>query len=156
MNGAFTKNPIKAACGGIFRDAMGACLGCFAQDIPNCNSAFFAEIFAVILAIEIAVSNNWLNLWLETDSQIVLLACKDASMIPWIIRHRWNNSMKATNNMNFFVSHIFREGNTCADGLANLALAQSAHVWFPTVPDCIRAEFVRNRLGLPNYRFISF
>jgi len=81
---------------------MGACLSCFAQDIPNCNSAFFAEIFVVILAIEIAVSNNCLNLWLETDSQLVLLACKDASEVPWFIRNKWNNNMKATNNMNFF------------------------------------------------------
>jgi len=64
--------------------------------------------------------------------------------------------MKATNNMNVFVSHMYREGNTCACGLANLALAQSTHVWFPAVLDCIRAEFVRNRLGLPNYRLSLF
>lgn len=39
-DGAYIKNSAKAACGGIVRDAMGACIGCFAQDIPNCTSAF--------------------------------------------------------------------------------------------------------------------
>jgi len=41
------------------------CQRYFAQDIPNCNSAFYAEIFAfyaeifaVILAIEIAANNH--------------------------------------------------------------------------------------------------
>lgn len=98
-DGAYIKNSAKAACGGIVRDAMGACIGCFAQDIPNCTSAFFAEIFAVIVAIELAVANHWMNLWLETDSKLVLLACKDASMVPWIIRNRLYNCMEATNNM---------------------------------------------------------
>jgi hypothetical protein len=108
------------------------------------------------MAIEIAVGNNWLNLRLETDFHLVLLACKDASMVSWIIRNKWNNCMEATKNMNFFVSHIYKEGNTCVDGLASLPLALSSHVWFPFVPNCIMVEFVRNRLGLLNYRFVSF
>ena len=155
-DGAFVKTPVKAACGGIFRNSDGICQGCFDQDIPNYNSAFYVEIFAVILAIEIATNNHWKDMWLETDSQLVLLACKDVSMVSWSIRNRWNNCMDVTKNMNVFVSHIYREGNTYTDGLANLCLALSSHVWFPSVPDSIRAEYIRNILGLPNFRFKSF
>jgi len=56
--------------------------------------------------------------------------------------------------MNFVVSHIYREGNSCADGLANLGLAQSAFVWFHSPPPSILADFVKNKLGLPNFRFV--
>jgi len=58
------------------------------------------------------------------------------------IRNRWINCLESIRNMNFLVSHIYREGNSCAHGLTNLGLALSSLVWFP--PD-----YVRNRLGLP-------
>jgi hypothetical protein len=41
-------------------------LGCFAEKLDYV-SAFFAELGAVLRAIEIAVYKNWSNLWIETD-----------------------------------------------------------------------------------------
>ena len=53
--------------------------------------------------------------------------------------------------MNFFVSNVYREGNCCADQLANIGLnLDHLKIWME-LPVCIRGTFVRNRLGMPNY-----
>ena len=65
----------KAACGGIFRSSEGFTRGCFAHYLST-DSAFIAKIYGVILAIEIAHSNNWQHIWLETDSSNDTLVSK--------------------------------------------------------------------------------
>ncbi|MCI53261.1 70 kDa peptidyl-prolyl isomerase, partial [Trifolium medium] len=42
-------------------------------------------------AIELANVHNWLNLWIETDSKLAVLAFKSGSMVPWMVRNRWQN-----------------------------------------------------------------
>jgi len=44
-SGVVVKNPLKAACGGIFRNSHGVNIGCFAQNVAT-DSAFIAEIHA--------------------------------------------------------------------------------------------------------------
>ena len=152
-DGALTKNPAQSACKGIFRDSEGTYLGGFAQNL-NTNSSFNVELLADITAIEVACSKGWLNLWLETDSQLVMLAFRNKSIVAWELRNKWCNCIELITNMNFVVSHIYREGNSCADDLTNLGLAQSAFVWRPSPPPSILVDFVRNRLGLPKFRFV--
>lgn len=57
--------------------------------------------------------------------------------------------------MNFIVSHVFREGNECADMLANVGLTSNALTVWLDLPDCIRGPFGRNKLGMPNFRFVN-
>jgi len=52
------RNPSKVACGGIFRDHNGFCIGSFAQNIDT-NSVFSVEIHAAMVSIEIPFYNNW-------------------------------------------------------------------------------------------------
>jgi len=54
------------------------------------DSTFEAEIHGAMTAIEIAHENNWLNLWLESDSLLLVMAFKDASMVPWSLRNKWD------------------------------------------------------------------
>lgn len=156
-DGAATKSPTNAAAGGIFRDRDGNCIGCFAQNLVNGN-AFHSELMAAIIAMEVAQREGWFNLWLETDSQLVYLAMKSSASVPWILRNRWHNCLAFVRGINFTFSHVYREGNACADGLANigLALPPNSFVWHTNIPDGIREEYSRNRLGLPNYRFVNF
>src|SRR6266487_7107213 len=106
--------PGPAACGGIFRDSNAAVVGCFAQNL-HISTAFHAELIGAILAIELASKNGWISLWLETDSQLVSMAFKNHGLVPWRLRNRWLNCVELTKNMRFIISHIFREGNRCAD-----------------------------------------
>ena len=154
-DGAVTKSPHKAACGGIFRSSKGFTRGCFAQNLST-DSAFVAEIYGAILAIEIAKYHNWNNIWLETDSALLLMAFKNFDMIPWNLKNRWLNCIEATKGMNFLVSHIYREGNVCADALANLGLDITGFLWWQDAPIIIRNSVVNDMLGRPNYRFSTF
>jgi ribonuclease HI len=73
------------------------------------------------MTIEIAFSKGWHNLWLETDSQLVMMAFNSKSMIPWDLRNRWINCLELVKQMIFLKKkHMYRQGNSCADGFANL------------------------------------
>jgi ribonuclease HI len=112
---------ISVAYRGIFRNHLSDFKGGFAENISK-NYAFFTELLGAIRAIEIAYQNHWLNLWLETDSQLVVKAFNNHTLISWPLRNHWLNCLLLTSNMNFLVSHIYRESNECADVLANVKL----------------------------------
>jgi len=80
-DGASTKNPVKASAGGIFRNSEGICIGCFTQFLGNVN-ALHAELVAAMTAVEITSSRGFTNLWLESDSQLVILSFKSNSVVP--------------------------------------------------------------------------
>jgi ribonuclease HI len=110
-----------SSCGGIFRNSNSEFICGFDDNIGH-KSAFIAEICGVMRAIEIAASHNWPNLWLETDSSLVVPAFKSHELVSWSLSNRWFNCTRIIRNMNFFVSHIYRKGNCCANGLANVGL----------------------------------
>lgn len=107
-------------------------------------------------AIELAYQRNWHNLWLETYSSLVVLAFKNSNQNPRPLRNRWNNVKILLRHMNFIISHIYREGNQVEDTLANKDLTlNTLHVWNET-PRFIIENYVKDRLSLPKFRFVSF
>ncbi|XP_058770393.1 uncharacterized protein LOC131644024 [Vicia villosa] len=145
-DGTSAGTPQIAACGGIFRDHAGNHLGSFSNRIGHGN-AFVAELVGAILAIEIAKQKNWNNLWIETDSKLVVLAFSKPFIVPWAIRNRWENVLHHSRNINFLVTHIFREGNHCADRLANLGLHVNDFTWWEVVHRDILAELAKNSIA---------
>jgi hypothetical protein len=102
-------------------------------------------------AIELADSHDWRNLWLEVDSQFVIKAFKNPSLVPWKLRTRWMNCILLTSKMNFLATHIYREDNQCADTLASAGFnVSNINVWLH-IPDCIIPSYVKDRLGLPSF-----
>jgi len=114
------------------------------------GNAIVAELSVAMTTIELAASKGYCNVWLESDSQLVLQAFKSNMIIPWSLRNKWYNCLVIIHNMRFFASHIYREGNVCADGLANFGLTLTSHdlFWFNDISDFIRGEYIRNRLGM--------
>jgi ribonuclease HI len=153
IDGAATSTT--SSCGGIFRNHLADFIGCFAERLTLC-SAFFAEVSGALRALELASQNNWTNLWIETDSALLVLAFKSSSMIPWSLRNRWNNALLKSKNMNLLVTHIYREGNVCADRLANIGLNLVNFTFWNSLPIALCSNFNRDKLGLPSYRFTSF
>lgn len=93
------------------------------------------------------------DLWLESDSILVVLTFSNHTLVPWSIRNRWLNCIGLTKNMLFVVGHIYREDNFCADKLARFASSLNDFCWLNSAPIFIAAELNGNRIGLPNYRF---
>jgi len=68
-----------------------------------------------------------------------------------MLRNRWHNARIL--GIQVISSHIFREGNCCADKLANLGHSMVGEIWLDTLPDEVKAYFFRDRCVLFNYRF---
>ncbi|GAU35456.1 hypothetical protein TSUD_364120 [Trifolium subterraneum] len=75
-------NTSTSSCGGIFRNHNADFLCAFAEN-TGLKSAFKAELCGVMRAIEIAAGKTWRNLWLETDSTLVVMAFKSSALVPW-------------------------------------------------------------------------
>ncbi|CAJ2661751.1 unnamed protein product [Trifolium pratense] len=99
---------VTSSCGGIFRNYLADLVCCFAQNTSQ-GSAFHAELCGAMSAIEIAHRFHWNQLWIETDSSLVVKAFKNDALIPWKLRNRWSNCNCPLRNMNVIVSHVFRE-----------------------------------------------
>lgn len=117
------------------------------------SNAIQAELHGAMLAIEIAFNKGWHNLWLECVSQLVVLAFNNVSIVPWKLRNIWQNCIELSKKTRFSVTHIFREGNYCANKIAALGFAFQGFHWWDTISRIISDDFIRNRVSLPNYRF---
>jgi hypothetical protein len=62
------------------------------------------------------------------------------------------NHLREIKSMGFCISHIYREGNHCADKLASLGLASTGFTWWNIAPTIIRNNLASNMLGLPCFR----
>ncbi|XP_039686503.1 uncharacterized protein [Medicago truncatula] len=138
-----------AACGGLFRDSLGTFRGAFCCNI-GIQSVFYAEVLGFIIAIEYAASKEWRQIWLESDSSSALLIFSNPLLVPIMLRNRWHNARRL--GVQILSSHIFREGNCCADKLASLGHSCVGQVWLHNLPSALCLDFFRDRCGFPNYR----
>lgn len=100
-----------------------------------------------------AAHYHWFNLWLETNSMLVLQAFKNSNLVPWQIRNRWDNVHILLSIMHCIVTHIFREGNQVVDSLANFGFSISM-IFGLTIYLCLLENILlRTRLV---YLIISF
>ncbi|KAL6188353.1 hypothetical protein ACLB2K_039746 [Fragaria x ananassa] len=145
-------NPGLAACEGVFRDYQGHFIGGFTTPIGHHN-AFFSELLAVIIGIELAFQLGWQHVWLECDSTSVVECFSKSSFVPpWQLRTLWYNCVARTRSMSFFCSHVLREGNTVADRLANLGMSPSSWIWHASPPAEIIPFLRMDFLGFPYIR----
>jgi ribonuclease HI len=113
-------------------------LGAFTGNLGRC-SVFEAEVFGYILAMEFAARHGWTNIWLESDSSSALFVFKNGSLVPIRLRNRWHNAREL--NIQVISSHIYREGNRCADRLANFGHSVVGEVWLTALPSEFQQVF---------------
>ncbi|XP_058725545.1 uncharacterized protein LOC131596826 [Vicia villosa] len=153
-DGAFSENPRPSACGGITRDFGGRFFGAFVSFLGVSNS-LIAELTGAMMAVEFTHEKGWRRIWLEVDSVAVVRAFSPAFKVPWQARNRWVNCVNITDNMDFVASHICREGNSCAESLDNVGLTVTEYTNYNCIPNFLRADFVKNKLDLSFFKFIS-
>jgi ribonuclease HI len=121
----------------------------------SCNlghaTVFSSKVQGIIFAMEFAALHGWTNIWLECDSTSAIDVFKSPSLVPIMLRNRWHNACRL--GVQVISSHIYREGNVCADRLANVGHSITGTVWHSTLPPELSYDFFRDRCGLPNYRF---
>jgi ribonuclease HI len=154
-DGASNGNPGIASCSGIFRDHNANFIYAFAEPLGR-ETAFFAELCGALTAIELAFENNWFNLWLESDSTLVVAAFKNPKKpVAWPLRNRWRNAIFMMTQMNCIITHTYREGNKVADLIANFGLTTNEPVSWNSSPNFLLDALDCNQRGLPCFRFCS-
>lgn len=113
-------NPGLAACAGIFRNNRAEFIGGFSMPL-GVRTSFYAEFMAFLVAIEIANSKGWFDLWLESDSMSVIQCFLNPLYLPpWELHVKWRKCCHILSRMRIKITHIHREGNFVADKLVNV------------------------------------
>jgi ribonuclease HI len=155
IDGASNGNPGLSSCGGIFRDHEANFIYAFAEPL-GISTSYVAEICGAMRAIEIASQHNWQNLWIESDSTLVVDAIKNPGKpVAWQLRNRWKNAMVLFRQMNCVITHIYKEGNQVADSLANQGLSIASIAFWNETPLFITDYLNMNKLGMPSFRLCS-
>ncbi|WZZ66780.1 hypothetical protein YC2023_078150 [Brassica napus] len=129
-------NPGLAAAGGVIRDENGRWKGGFAINIGIC-SAPLAELWGVYYGLCIAWDNGIRRLEVEVDSESVVGFLKtgihDTHPLSFLVRLCYGFISR---DWIVKISHVYREANRLADGLANYAfsLPYGLH-FFELVPE---------------------
>jgi len=105
-----------------------------------------------MLAREYGAHHNWYMLWLECDSCTVVHTFNKLSTIPLRVYNRWHNCMQL--GLMVICSHIYTEGNCCADTMAALWQDVTAITLFHTMPISLSVDFGRDKHGPPNFRYL--
>jgi hypothetical protein len=113
-------------------------------------SVLHVELIALIIAMELANSKGWKYLWLESDSLTALRAFENIDLVPWDLCNCWSNCLSLGLHLQW--SHIYREGNACADKFATLGHAYTNLWWWSSLPPNLHDVFLSDKLGDPEYR----
>jgi hypothetical protein len=71
---------------------------------------------------------------------VALRAFSNSNAVPWDLRNHLSNTLNL--GLHIAASHIYREGNTCADKIANHGhLLDNIH-WWDSIPPFIRDDFL--------------
>ncbi|KAI9186823.1 hypothetical protein LWI28_021342 [Acer negundo] len=148
-------NPSVTTCGGLFRDSSGKFMGGFSQNL-HMETSYFAEVMAAFLVIEHAYHKDWHNLWLETDSLLVvhLLTYRDMLYLPLNLRQKWIFDVQAKlPNMNFNFSCTFRENNRAAIFMAEIGRRHPGFTWcnIPSDHEDLVKILHHDSNGFPNH-----
>lgn len=97
-----------------------------------------------------AVTRDWLNIWIKSDSKVVIRAFQKSDIIPWDLWNKWNNCLIG---INVNCSHIYHEENTSATKLVAFGHTLIDFTWYTSPAYFIKEEFNRDKLEYPSYLF---
>lgn len=115
-----------------------------------------AEFCACMSAIEKAHELQLRDVWLESDSTVVVQAFSHNLNVPWRMRIRWENCKKLAQVIRCKCTHIYREANRAADEMANNAkgLAMNSSQWWNDSPSFLLPLLHRDSISLPYFRIV--
>ncbi|KAI0511115.1 hypothetical protein KFK09_011738 [Dendrobium nobile] len=108
---------MKAGAGGLIRDFKGDLLAAFAAPVQNRN-VMLAEFQALYFGLELCLKMGFNNVWIEVDSLFLVQIMEKGNIGNVHLFYLTRKIKGMLNLLNYKISHIFREGNVCADWLA--------------------------------------
>jgi len=119
VEGSAIGNPPFAALALVCRDYIGGFLGGLVQLIET-SSAFIVELHVVMLAIVKAHLMLWTKISIASDAQMVVRIINQKLEIPWSLSNKWQICKSFVRMIDFFCTHVYREGNVVVNAMANV------------------------------------
>lgn len=122
FDGASRGNPGLSGIGCIIHNETGRWLMKLEKHIPP-TSNNLAELEAVSEGIKVCLKLGLSKVIIKGDSQIVINALRKKSTPNWVLNSKLEEIIKLMEGLETFqLIHIYREGNTLANELANLGV----------------------------------
>ncbi|GLJ55641.1 hypothetical protein SUGI_1195030 [Cryptomeria japonica] len=119
FDGASRGNSGKSRYGAIIRDEFGNFVGANYGPL-GINTNNMAEMAGLVAGMEWCVAHGFQNVEVEGDSQIILNGISKQRFENWKLEAYRPKIQKLCDSLNSFTfKHIYREGNSVADWLAN-------------------------------------
>lgn len=155
VDGASKENPEEAGSGGLIRDYNGNFIVGFTTYL-GIKSSVYAETKATWEGLKLAQQLGLASIWLESESELLVKILNGQIDPPWGISYIFDEVMNLIKGFNAcLISHIYREGNSPADGLANWGIVQKRTIKFHHIselPSNIKGAITIDKLGWPNLR----
>ncbi|KAF5475310.1 hypothetical protein F2P56_007124 [Juglans regia] len=157
VDGASKGNPPRVAgCGWVLRCHC-AFIFAFSRCLDSGTSSVNAELLALKHGLMLCKDMNIHKVVVETDSLLVVNWLNNETQPPLQYRELLEGILKLRNDMMFCkVSHVYREANSLADGLANYgARGNNASFSCPSqLPKHLLAIYALDSAGVPTFRSI--
>uniref|UniRef100_M1BF38 RNase H family protein n=1 Tax=Solanum tuberosum TaxID=4113 RepID=M1BF38_SOLTU len=114
-----------------------------------------AEVLAIHEALEYNYCNDLMGITIETDSLSLKKMILNQWKVPWEIVERIEDIRQSLQQLDARIIHIFREGNTVADSLANEVIDTqytTEYNNFQELPSNIRRLINMDKAQMPNLR----
>lgn len=119
------------------------------------NSSMLAEVKALRCGLEYALQLSISHLWIEMESLELIHILRGKSHCPWHIHYYIRYIRSLLSDITLYITHIFREGNKVADGLANEAIDKRDRKNYEALtefPRYVYGVFLLDRASLPGVR----
>lgn len=122
FDGAAKGNAGPSGCGSVLRDNYGNFIAAIALPLGSQNN-HMAEVAGALYGIQLASDLNFKKIWVEGDSLNIINSLKGKNPPSWTIENFIFKAQALISNCTKkFISHMYREGNTVADSLANVGI----------------------------------
>nr|XP_009768117.1 PREDICTED: uncharacterized protein LOC104219182 [Nicotiana sylvestris] len=114
-------NPGRISIGFCIRDEVGDLIYAEGREIyEGTNNE--SEAVAIVEALKMCKNLNYFQIWLQTDSMLLKNIIEESWKPPWYVTEHVEEILRLKEQSIIKVTHIFKEGNTLVDRLANYAL----------------------------------
>ena len=156
VDGACKDGGLRTGCGGVFRDSSGVWVTGFKRGL-GVGSVLSAELWGILIGIQIAWNRGIRKLWIESDSLIAVNLVRKGCLPS----HQYHNLVCSIRSYmdkqwHLRVTHTHREGNRVADALANEGSCNGPTTLFLHSPPFCVIDLLRDdssEVSLP--RFVS-
>ncbi|KAI0495983.1 hypothetical protein KFK09_022290 [Dendrobium nobile] len=106
-----------AGAGGLIRDFQGDIISGFAAPVKRLD-VLWAELNALFLGVQLCSKKGYHDVWIELDSNLIVTSILENFIGNAKNFYIFRKIRDILLTLNFRISHIYREGNMCADWLA--------------------------------------